>query len=486
VVPTERALPERGTAPACFKTAFGAQQGGGKEDAVHYREVRDTMGTMAVPAEAYYGAQTQRAVENFAFSGLRLPGTFIHSLAMIKKGAAVVNGRLGLLEASPAAAIRRACDEVMAGTFDDQFVVDVFQTGSGTSTHMNMNEVLACRANELLTGEKRDRSPVHPNDHVNLGQSSNDVIPSALHVSAWRQVDDRLLPALEMLGRSLSEKGREFAGLRKVGRTHLQDAVPMTLGDEFSAHARQVELGVQRVRAVFPRLAELALGGTAVGTGINSHPRFAAGVIDLLNRWTGLAFVRAGNSFEAVACRDAVVEASAAVRTVAVSLTKIANDVRWLASGPRCGIGEIEIPALQPGSSIMPGKVNPVIPEAVLQATVQVAANDAAVAQAGMSGNFELNVMMPLMAYNLLQSIALTAAAAEHLAAKCIAGIRANAAVCTGNVDKSLALATLLVPRLGYERAAEVARKAHRAGKTIGQVLAEEGLMREEELKKLF
>jgi len=453
---------------------------------VHDREVSDTMGTLKVPADAYYGAQTRRAVENFAFSGLRLPGAFIHSLALIKKAAATVNERLGLLESSPAAAIRRACDEVMAGKFDDQFVVDVFQTGSGTSTHMNMNEVLACRANELLTGEKRDRSPVHPNDHVNLGQSSNDVIPSTLHVSARLRIEERLLPALEMLRGALAEKSREFAGLRKIGRTHLQDAVPITLGDEFSAHARQVELGVQRVRAVFPRLAELALGGTAVGSGVNSPPGLAAGVIDCLNRWTGLAFVRAANPFEAVACRDAVVEASAALRAVAVSLTKIANDVRWLASGPRCGIGEIEIPALQPGSSIMPGKVNPVIPEAVLQAAVQVTANDAAVALAGMSGNFELNVMMPLMAYNLLQSVSLAAASAEHLARKCVAGIRANAAVCTGNVEKSLALATLLVPRLGYERAAEVARKAHLAGKTIGRVLSEEGLMGEEDLKKLF
>lgn len=451
-----------------------------------YRQTSDTMGTVKVPAAAYYGPQTQRAAENFGFSSLTLPGLFIHSLALIKKGAALVNSRLGLLEAPLANAITKACDGVEAGEFDDQFVVDVFQTGSGTSTNMNINEVLACRANELLTGEKRDKSPVHPNDHVNLGQSSNDVIPSALHVSALQQIHSRLMPALVLLGDELKQKSLQFSQIRKIGRTHLQDAVPMTLGDEFSGYARQVELGVQRLEAVFPRLSELALGGTAVGTGVNTHPRFAAGVIDCLCQWTGLPFVRARNSFEAQASRDAAVETSAALRTLAVSLVKISNDIRWLASGPRCGIGEIEIPALQPGSSIMPGKINPVIPEAALQAAAQVMGNDATVALGGMSGNFELNVMVPVIAYNLLQSVGLMAAAAKHLSEKCIRGIRANAGVCADNVEKSLALATLLTPQLGYEKAAIIAHKAHRSGKTIRQVLAEDDTLSDAQLKKLF
>lgn len=451
-----------------------------------YRRTSDTMGTVNVPATVYYGPQTQRAVENFTLSSLSLPAAFISSLAMIKKGAAIINHRLGLVPAPLADAIVKACDEVLTGKFGDQFVVDVFQTGSGTSTNMNMNEVLACRSNELLTGAKKDKSPVHPNDHVNLGQSSNDVIPSALHVSALQQIHNHLMPALALLADELQQKNRQFRGIRKIGRTHLQDAVPMTLGDEFSGYARQIELGIQRLETIFPRLLELALGGTAVGTGVNTHPRFAVGVIDCLCQWTGLSFVRAGNAFEALASRDAIVETSAVLRTLAVSIIKISNDIRWLSSGPRCGIGEIEIPALQPGSSIMPGKVNPVIPEAVLQAAAQVIGNDATVALGGMSGNFELNVMMPVMAYNLLQSVELMGAAASHLAEKCVRGLQANAGVCANYVEKSLALVTLLTPQLGYEKAAAIAGKAHRSGKTIRQVLSEDGILSDAQLKKLF
>ncbi|MBT8366151.1 MAG: class II fumarate hydratase, partial [Deltaproteobacteria bacterium] len=326
-----------------------------------YRDEKDSMGTVRVPENAYYGSQTQRAVDNFPISGLRLPSVFIHALALVKKCAARVNDTLGLLDAELAPVIADAAQEVMDGRFDDQFVVDIFQTGSGTSTNMNMNEVLASRANEILTGRKGGRSPVHPNNHVNMGQSSNDVIPSVIHISALTLVNSRLISSFESLKQALAAKSNEFKDIQKLGRTHLQDAVPLTLGQEFSGYARQVELGIDRIRAVEPRLAELALGGTAVGSGLNAHPDFAPKVITLISEHTGLPFTEALNHFEAQAAQDAAVETSGALKTLAVSLVKIANDIRWLASGPRSGIGEITIPSLQPGSSIMPGKVNPVI-----------------------------------------------------------------------------------------------------------------------------
>jgi fumarate hydratase class II len=452
----------------------------------NFREEKDSMGVVRVPASAYYGAQTQRAVENFAIGDLKMPMEVIHALILIKAAAAEANRRLGLLDAKLAEAVAAAAREVLEGKLDDQFVVGVFQTGSGTSTNMNVNEVVASRANELLTGQKGGRSPVHPNDHVNLGQSSNDAVPSAIHIAALRSLRRRLVPALQRLNQALAAKADEFADVRKIGRTHLQDAVPMTLGQEFSGYARQVELGIERLVAVEPRLAELALGGTAVGTGVNAHPEFAAAAIAWISRETGIEFRKARNPFEAQAARDAAVEASGALKTVAVSLVKIANDLRWLGSGPRCGIGEITLPSLQPGSSIMPGKVNPVIPEAVLQAAAQVIGNDATITFCGQAGNFELNVMLPVLAYNLLQSIGLLADAAAVLAEKCVRGISANREACATFIERSLALATGLVPRMGYDRAAEVAKKAYDSGRTIREVLMAEAILPKDEIDHLL
>lgn len=451
-----------------------------------YREEKDSMGTVKVPQMAYYGAQTQRAAENFPIGDLRLPPAFIHALAMVKKYAARVNVDLGLLEKKTADTICRAAEEVMDGKLDDQFVVGVFQTGSGTSTNMNMNEVLSSRANEIISGKRGGKSPVHPNDHVNLGQSSNDIIPTVIHMAALIAIHKDLLPALTALQKALAEKAQAFSGIRKLGRTHLQDAVPMELGQEFSGYARQVELGIDRLSSVEKRLAELALGGTAVGTGLNAHPEFASRVIQQIANHTRLPFVEARNHFEAQAAQDAAVEASGALKTVAVSLVKIANDIRWLASGPRCGLGEITIPALQPGSSIMPGKVNPVIPESVLQVAAQVMGNDTTIMMGGQAGNFELNVMLPVIAYNLLQSIELLTAAAGVFAEKCVAGLKANPEVCAGYIEKSLALVTGLVPKIGYDKAAEIAQKAYETGKTIREVVLDEKILPEEELDDLL
>ena len=451
-----------------------------------YREESDSMGKVLVPEEAYYGAQTQRARENFSISNLQFPASFIKAIALIKKHAAEVNSELRLLDPGLGQAIVTAAQEVLEGKFDDQFVVDVFQTGSGTSTNMNVNEVIAGRANELLTGKRGGKSPVHPNDHVNLGQSSNDVIPSAIHVAALLEIRDQLLPALELLHKELKEKSETFRDIRKIARTHLQDAVPMTLGQEFSGYARQVELGIERMRGVEERLSELALGGTAVGNGLNAHPQFASRVIAAISQEAGFVFREAENHFEAQAAQDAVVETSGVLKTVAVSLIKIANDVRWLASGPRCGLGEITIPSLQPGSSIMPGKVNPVIPEMVLQVSAQVIGNDAAITQGGQAGNFELNVMLPLMAYNLIQSIQLLAGAARALAEKCIRGIEANREKCASSLEQSLALATAFVPAIGYDRAASLVREAYEQNKTIREVAVEKRVMPEGEIDKIL
>lgn len=451
---------------------------------MEYREEKDTMGTVQVPKNAYYSAQTQRAVENFPVSGLTLQSEFIHALALIKECAARVSKDLKLLPAEIADAVVAAAREVMAGDHDDQFVIDVFQTGSGTSTNMNMNEVLSSRANEILTGKRGGKSPVHPNDHVNQGQSSNDVIPSALHLAALVALRTRLLPALKLLHQALAERATAFADVKKIGRTHLQDAVPITLGEEFSGYARQVELGMERIHAVEGRLCELALGGTAVGTGVNTHPQFAARVIALIAGHTGAPFKEAANHFEAQAAQDAAVETSGALKTLAVSLVKIANDIRWLGSGPRCGLGEINIPALQPGSSIMPGKVNPVISEVVLQVAAQVMGNDAAIAIGGQSGNFELNTMLPMMAYNLLQSINLLSNASRVFATKCVDGITANREKCFAYIEQSLALATSLVPLLGYDKSAEISKKAYESGKTIREVALEENILSNDDLDR--
>jgi fumarate hydratase class II len=453
---------------------------------VTYRYLEDSMGTVRVPVDAYYGAQTQRAVENFPISGTRFAPALIHALALVKRAAAQVNADLGLLDGAVAGAIAAAAQEVLNGRWADQFVVDVFQTGSGTSTNMNMNEVLAARANEILTGRRDPKQPVHPNDHVNLGQSSNDVIPSMVHIAALGMLQRELLPALAGLHGALEAKAGAFADVAKIGRTHLQDAVPMTLGQVFSGFARQVALGQARLAGVTDRLAELALGGTAVGTGVNTHPEFAGRVITEIAAQTRLPLREAANHFEAQAARDAVVETSGALKTLAVSLTKIANDLRWLSSGPRCGIGEITLPALQPGSSIMPGKVNPVIPEVVLQVAAQVIGNDTAITIGGQAGNFELNVMMPVVAHNLLQSLQLLTSAVRVLAEKCVAGIQANRERAAGFIAQSLALATSLVPHIGYDAAAAVAKRAHASGRTVEAVVRAEGLLPEEQIDQIF
>lgn len=450
------------------------------------RQESDTMGTVFVPAEAYFGAQTQRAVDNFSISDLTMPSSFIRALGLIKKNAAKVNQELGLLDEMRGEAIITAAAEVAEGKHDDQFVVDVFQTGSGTSSNMNANEVIAGRANELLTGTRGGKSPVHPNDHVNMGQSSNDVIPTAIHVAAFIAIQERLVPAMEKLYETLLSKAQEFSDIPKIGRTHLQDAVPITLGNEFSGYARQVELGIARIKAVLPRLAELALGGTAVGNGLNAHPAFAPGVIRLLVADTGCPFCEAKNHFEAQAAQDAAVETSGALKTFAVSLTKIANDIRWLASGPRCGLGEITIPSLQPGSSIMPGKVNPVIPETVIQVAATIFGNDVAITYSGTGGYFELNTMLPLIAYKLLQSLDLLTAVLHRFTDKCIRGITANRDRCTSFIEQSLALSTALVPAIGYERAAEISKEAYKQGKTIRQVALEKGVLDPQEIAKLL
>ena len=451
-----------------------------------FRIERDTMGEVQVPAGAYYGAQTQRAVDNFPVSGIRFPGVFIRALGLIKKYAAQVNEDLGLLDPKFARPIKAAADEVAAGKMEGQFVVDIFQTGSGTSTNMNANEVIAARANELITGKRDARKPVHPNDHVNMGQSSNDVIPTAIHIAALTSVTADLVPGLEILYESLRKKSKAFDGIVKVGRTHLQDAVPIRLGQEFSGYAHQVKLGIKRVHAVKDSLSELALGGTALGTGLNTHPEFARRVIDFISQDTRCRFTEAENHFEAQAAQDAAVETSGALKTVAVSLLKIANDIRWLASGPRCGLGEINIPALQPGSSIMPGKVNPVIPESIIQTAAQVIGNDMSITMGCQGGNFDLNVMLPVIAHNLLQSISILGSAAKIFAEKCINGITANEARCRDIIENSLSMCTALAPVIGYERAAAIAKEAYRTGKTVREVSMEEKVLPEAQLKELL
>ena len=451
-----------------------------------FRIERDTMGKVQVPADAYYGAQTQRAVDNFPISGMRFPGVFIKALGLVKKYAAQVNADLGLLDAQLARAITAAADEVAAGKMDDQFVVDIFQTGSGTSTNMNANEVIATRANELVTGKRDATNPVHPNDHVNMGQSSNDVIPTAIHIAALTCITEDLIPALEILYESLRKKSEAFDSIVKIGRTHLQDAVPIRLGQEFRGYAHQVKLGIKRVQAVKGSLSELALGGTAVGTGLNTHREFAPRVIHLISQETGCQFTEAENHFEAQAAQDAAVETSGALKTVATSVLKIANDIRWLSSGPRCGFGEINIPALQPGSSIMPGKVNPVIPESVIQIAAQVTGNDMAITLSGQGGNFDLNVMLPVIAHNLLQSVRILASGAKIFAEKCINGITANEERCRALIENSVAMCTALVPVIGYEKAAAIAREAYTSGKTVREVAMEEKVLPEAQLKELL
>ncbi len=446
------------------------------------RMEKDSLGDIEVAADAYWGAQTERARRNFPVSGLRFPRRFIGALGAIKGESARVNAAMGNLEGRLAEAIQRAAGEVAAGRLDEHFPLDIFQTGSGTSTNMNANEVISNRAIELLGGERGSKKPVHPNDHVNWGQSSNDVIPSAIHVAAYAAIAEDLEPALAKLAEALAAKEREFDDVVKIGRTHLQDAVPVRLGQEFSGYAQQVRNGLERLAAVKPRLAELPLGGTAVGTGLNAPPGFADRVIEGLGAASGHPFRPARNRFEAMAAKDAAVEASGALKTIAVSLTKIANDLRWLGSGPRCGLGEIALPSLQPGSSIMPGKVNPVIPEMVLMVATQVVGNDCAITLAGMSGNFELNVMMPVIAYDLLQSIEILASAARLLEERCVAGLEADRERCREMVEKSLAMSTALAPKIGYDAAAAIAKEAYASGRTVREVARQRGGLSEAEL----
>jgi len=411
-----------------------------------HRIEKDSMGEMAIPADRLYGAQTERARQNFPISDLRFGRRFIEALGAIKLAASRVNRELGLLDPELGEAIERAAGEAMTGELDSHFVLDIFQTGSGTSTNMNANEVIANRAIQLLGGVVGSRSPVHPNDHVNLGQSSNDVIPTATHVSGLVAIERELLPALEQLRAALAAKAEEFDHIAKAGRTHLQDATPVRLGQEFGGYASQVRHGIRRVEAVRPALAELAIGGTAVGTGINTPADFGARMSAALSEILGVEFVEASNHFEAQSARDAVVEASGALRTVAVSLTKIANDLRWLSSGPRTGLGEINLPAVQPGSSIMPGKVNPVMAESVLQVCAQVIGNDAAIVVGGQSGNLELNVMIPVMAHNLLESVRILSTASVEFAERCVRGITATEERCLRNAESTAALATAATP----------------------------------------
>jgi fumarate hydratase class II len=432
------------------------------------------MGTMQVPADAYYGAQTARAVENFPISDLRFGRRFIAAMGIIKSSAAQVNQAIGLLDDRRSSLIQQSAAEVAEGKLDAQFVVDIFQTGSGTSTNMNTNEVIASRANEIATGKRGGKAPVHPNDHVNMQQSSNDVIPTAIHVSAAVAIQQVLIPSLEHLAAALKQKAAATDDVVKIGRTHLQDATPIRLGQEISGYAAQAELSAQRAKAAAAALRQLPLGGTAVGTGINSHPDFAGRTIALIAKQTGIDFVEASNHFEAQAAKDGVVECSGLLKTIAISMTKIANDIRWLASGPRCGIGEISIPATQPGSSIMPGKVNPVMSEMMLQVAAQVIGNDATIAFAGsgLGSSFELNVMMPVMAYNLIQSIELLGRAARVFAERCVGGLEPNRQRCESLVEQSLAMCTSLAPLIGYDKAAEIAKESFKTGQTVRQVAA--------------
>ncbi len=432
---------------------------------------KDSIGPLEVPMDAYYGVQTLRAMRNFPVSGQPMPGAFLKAHAMLKKAAAMVNHELGLLDATRATAIAQAADEIIAGKLADQLPVDIYQTGSGTSTNMNLNEVIASRANELLGGKRGDKSPVHPNDHVNMGQSSNDTIPTSLHVAALEEITRQLRPALNKLEASLREKSRQTWNVIKTGRTHLQDATPIRLGQEFLGHAGQVQRAGRRLDAAQKDLAEVALGGTAVGTGINAHPKFSPRVCQLLSQWVGVQIIESDNHFQAQATLDGACFASGALKTIAVSLTKIANDIRWMACGPRAGFAEIEIPAVQPGSSIMPGKVNPVIAESLLMVCQRVIGNDATVTAAASSGNFELIVAMPVVAAALLESITLLARASENFALQCVDGIVATARG-PALVESGLMLATALAPVIGYEKAAAIAKEAAKTGKTIRETAA--------------
>jgi fumarate hydratase class II len=445
------------------------------------RTERDTMGPIEVPAHRLWGAQTERSLRHFKISGERMPGALIHALALVKKAAALVNLDLGELDATKGRAIVAAADEVLAGRHDEEFPLVVWQTGSGTQSNMNMNEVLANRASEILGGERGEKRLVHPNDDVNRGQSSNDVFPTAMSVAAVEAVLSRVIPSVRELRDALAARAEAFRDIVKLGRTHLQDATPLTLGQEFSGYVSQLEHGLLHLEESLPHLGELALGGTAVGTGLNAHPEFGVRVAARLTELTGRPFTTAPNKFEALAAHDALVHAHGALKTLAASLNKIANDVRWLASGPRCGIGELTIPENEPGSSIMPGKVNPTQSEAMTMLCAQVMGNDVAVNIGGMSGNFELNVFKPLMIYNVLMSCRLLADGCDSFREHCVVGIEANLLRIRENLDKSLMLVTALNPHIGYDNAAKIAKTAHKEGTTLKEAAVKLGLVKPEQ-----
>jgi fumarate hydratase, class II len=441
------------------------------------RTERDTFGPVEVPADRLWGAQTQRSLTNFRISGERMPQALVRALALVKKAAALVNMDLGALDARKGGAIVAAADEVLAGTHDDEFPLVIWQTGSGTQTNMNANEVLANRASEILGGERGEKRLVHPNDDVNKGQSSNDVFPTAMSVAAVIAFRDDVMPSAQRLRDVLQEKARAFSDIVKVGRTHLQDATPLTLGQEFSGYVAQLDHGIRHLEASLPHLSELALGGTAVGTGLNAHPEYAVRVAKKLTELTGHAFMTAPNKFEALAANDALVHAHGALKTLAASLTKIANDVRWLASGPRSGLGELSIPENEPGSSIMPGKVNPTQSEALTMLCAQVMGNDVAINIGGASGNFELNVFKPLIIHNFLMSCRLLADGCDSFRQNCAVGIEPNQARIDDLMRRSLMLVTALNPHIGYDNAAKIAKAAHHKGQTLRETAIELGLV---------
>jgi fumarate hydratase class II len=453
---------------------------------MNFRIDKDSLGEIKVPENAYYGAQTVRSLQNFNIGTEIMPIEVIRAFGVLKKAAATVNFKLGLLPEGKSSLIAAAADDIIAGKLDDQFPLHVWQTGSGTQTNMNVNEVLANRAIEAAGGVIGSKNPIHPNDHVNLSQSSNDTFPTAMHIAVATAIRQQLLPAVETLYTLVHKKSQEFANIIKIGRTHLMDAVPLTLGQEFSGYAEQIQRGRQRIENCLPRLYELAIGGTAVGTGLNTHPEFAELAAKKIAELTGLPFVSAPNKFEALAAHDTMVETSGALKTLAVSLNKIANDVRWLASGPRCGIGEIRLPANEPGSSIMPGKVNPTQCEALTMVAAQVIGNDTTIAISGASGNFELNVYKPVIVYNLLQSVRLLADGCRSFAEKCVAGIAADKEAIDTYVRNSLMLVTALSPKIGYDKAARIAHEAYHQGTTLKDAAVSLGYLTAEEFDEII
>ncbi|MQG19265.1 MAG: class II fumarate hydratase [SAR202 cluster bacterium] len=450
-----------------------------------YRIENDSMGELKVPTSSYYGAQTMRAIQNFPISDLKFQNSFIKALAQIKLSAAEANFKLTLINEQSKNVIVSACQDIIAGKMNDQFVLDIFQTGSGTSTNMNINEVISNKAIEILGGEIGSKKPIHPNDHVNMGQSSNDVIPSAIHLSAISSINEKLLPSLKKLNNSLLKKSEEFMDVVKTGRTHLQDATPIRLGQEFLGYAGQIERSAQRISDSVSQLSEIAIGGTAVGTGVNTHPQFAKKVCEILTKLIKVKITETDNHFQAQSTLDTAVACSGSLKSLAIALMKISNDIRWLSSGPRSGFNEIEIPAVQPGSSIMPGKINPVIPESVCQVSAQIIGNDTTISIAGQSGNFEINVMMPVVAYNLLQSIELASTSCENFTTQCIDGIKATQKG-PQMVTNGLAIVTTLVPHIGYDKSAHIAKLAQLKNLTIKEIALQETNFSSDELDNIL